>query len=80
MTKAGPKWRSCMQKALTKTEHGRSERRVALASNASPRLSKPSPYDRYGHLMPGHEAKAAALLDAYFERANTRARLVALED
>jgi integrase len=32
-------------------------------------------YDRYGHLMPGNEDEAAALLDAYLERANTQARL-----
>jgi integrase len=32
-------------------------------------------YDRYGHLMPGNEDEAAALLDAYLERANTAARL-----
>jgi hypothetical protein len=25
--------------------------------------------DRYGHLMPGNEAEAAALLDAYLDRA-----------
>lgn len=31
--------------------------------------------DRYGHLMPGNEAEAAALFDAYLERANTAARL-----
>jgi integrase len=37
-------------------------------------------YDRYGHLMPGNEDEAAALLDAYLERASTRARLAALED
>jgi integrase len=36
-------------------------------------------YDRYGHLMPGNEDEAAALLDAYLERANTRARLAQLE-
>jgi hypothetical protein len=34
----------------------------------------------YGHLMPGNENEAAALLDAYVERANTQARLAALED
>ncbi len=34
-------------------------------------------YDRYGHLMPGNEDEAATLLDAYLERANTRARLAA---
>ncbi|MCP9487554.1 MAG: tyrosine-type recombinase/integrase [Gaiellaceae bacterium MAG52_C11] len=34
--------------------------------------------DRYGHLMPGNEDEAAALLDAYLERADTRARLTAL--
>jgi integrase len=32
-------------------------------------------FDRYGHLMPGNEDEAAALLDAYLERANTRARI-----
>jgi integrase len=36
-------------------------------------------YDRYGHLMPGNEGEAAALLDAYLERADTRARLAAVE-
>ena len=35
--------------------------------------------DRYGHLMPGNEDEAAVLLDAYLERANTQARLAALE-
>lgn len=37
-------------------------------------------YDRYGHLMPGNEDEAAALLDAYLEQANTRVRLAALEN
>lgn len=37
-------------------------------------------YDRYGHLMPGNEDEAAALLDAYLERANSRARLATLSD
>ena len=37
-------------------------------------------YDRYGHLMPGNEDEAAALLDAYLERANTQARLVSITD
>jgi integrase len=32
-------------------------------------------YDRYGHLMPGSETKAAGLLDAYLARAEeTEAR------
>jgi integrase len=35
-------------------------------------------YDRYGHLMPGNEDEAATLLDAYLERANTRARLASI--
>jgi hypothetical protein len=35
-------------------------------------------YDRYGHLMPGNETEAAALLDAYLERADTQARLAQL--
>ena len=34
--------------------------------------------DRYGHLMPGSEEEAAELLDAYLERANTKARLAQL--
>lgn len=32
-------------------------------------------FDRYGHLMPGNEDEAAALLDAYLERSDTKARL-----
>lgn len=32
-------------------------------------------FDRYGHLLDGNEDEAAALLDAYLERANTQARL-----
>jgi integrase len=35
-------------------------------------------YDRYGHLMPGNEDEAAALLDAYLERSNTKARAAQL--
>jgi integrase len=34
--------------------------------------------DRYGHLMPGNEAEAAGMLDAYMARADTRARLAQL--
>jgi integrase len=33
--------------------------------------------DRYGHLMPGNEDEAAALLDAYLERAETAAKVAA---
>jgi integrase len=36
-------------------------------------------FDVYGHLMPGGEDEAAALADAYLERANTRARLASLD-
>lgn len=36
-------------------------------------------FDLYGHLMPGNEAEAADLLDAYLERANTAARIAAVE-
>jgi integrase len=36
-------------------------------------------YDRYGHLMPGNEDEAAALLDAYLERSNIKARLAQVE-
>jgi integrase len=35
--------------------------------------------DRYGHLMPGSENKAAELLDAYLKRADTQARLASIE-
>jgi integrase len=35
--------------------------------------------DRYGHMFPGSEDEAAGLLDAYLERANTAARLAALD-
>ncbi len=37
-------------------------------------------YDRYGHLMPGNEAEAAGLLDAYPVRADTQARLAQVHD
>ena len=32
-------------------------------------------FDRYGHLLPGNENEAAARLDAYLDRADTRAQL-----
>jgi hypothetical protein len=32
-------------------------------------------YDLYGKLMPGSEAEAAALVDAYLNRSDTRGRL-----
>jgi integrase len=35
--------------------------------------------DRYGHLMPGNEAEAAELLDAYLQRADTAARVAQLD-
>jgi integrase len=37
-------------------------------------------FDRYGHLMPGNEAEAVALIDAYLEQANTLGRLAALDE
>ena len=37
-------------------------------------------FDRYGHLMPGNEDEAAALLETYLERASTRARLARIAD
>lgn len=37
-------------------------------------------YDLYGKLMPGSEAEAAALVDAYLARADTASRLAHLED
>ena len=36
--------------------------------------------DRYGHLFPGSEDEAAALLDAYLERGCTQARTAQLEE
>jgi|tagenome__1003787_1003787.scaffolds.fasta_scaffold20979081_5 integrase len=36
-------------------------------------------YDRYGHMMPGNEAEAAAALDALMDRADTASRLAALD-
>jgi len=35
-------------------------------------------YDRYGHLMPGNEGEAAALMDSYLAQANTQARLAVI--
>lgn len=35
-------------------------------------------FDLYGHLMPGAEAEAASLLDAYLARADTDPRKAAL--
>jgi integrase len=32
-------------------------------------------FDLYGHLMPGNEDEAVALVDAYLERADTARRL-----
>ncbi len=37
-------------------------------------------FDRYGHLMPGSEAEAASLIDAYLERASSLDRLRAIID
>jgi integrase len=37
-------------------------------------------YDLYGKLMPGSEAEAAALVDAYLTRADTAGRLAQVED
>ncbi len=36
-------------------------------------LSIQTTFDRYGHLMPGNENEAVALVDAYLARADTRA-------
>jgi hypothetical protein len=35
---------------------------------------------RYGHLMPGSEDEAAARMDAYLERANSKARMAQIVD
>lgn len=36
-------------------------------------------YDLYGHLMPGSERESAGLLDVYLQRADTQARLAAVQ-
>jgi len=36
-------------------------------------------FDLYGHLMPGSEDEAVALVDAYLERANTDRRLMQID-
>jgi hypothetical protein len=36
-------------------------------------------YNIYGHLMSGSEDEAAVLLDAYLKRADTTARLAAID-
>jgi integrase len=36
-------------------------------------------FDLYGHLMPGNEDEAVALVDAYLERAGTERRLAQLD-
>ena len=36
-------------------------------------------FDLYGHLMPGNEGEAVALVDAYLERADTARRLSRLD-
>jgi integrase len=36
-------------------------------------------FDLYGHLMPGNESEAVALVDAYLERANTHERIAQID-
>ena len=36
-------------------------------------------FDLYGHLMPGNEDEAVALIDAYLERATTARRIAQLD-
>ena len=52
---------------------------IAADVNATALSTYSVTYDRYGHLMPGNESEAAALADAYQKRANTKARLAALD-
>jgi hypothetical protein len=51
-------------------------RRLLSSCAAAP---GPPSGDRYGHLMPGAEDEAAALLDAYLARSDTAARLAQLQ-
>jgi integrase len=41
--------------------------------------SIPITLDRYGHLLPGSQAEAVQAIDAYLQRADTGARLAALD-
>jgi len=50
----------------------------ALSTDKGHRNIRITP-DRHGHLMPGNEREAAALVDAYLEGANTQARLAAFD-
>lgn len=36
-------------------------------------------FDLYGHLMPGNEGEAVALVDAYLERAHTNERVAQID-
>jgi hypothetical protein len=36
-------------------------------------------FDLYGHLMPGNEDEAVALVDSYLERAATQSRVASVE-
>lgn len=52
---------------------------AGLGAAARPRRRLAITLDRYGHLLPGGEEEAAALLDAFLECANTQARLVQVD-
>jgi len=61
---------------------------VSLCVDAGMTLDQIAPYvghsnsymtARYAHLITGHEARTAALLDAYMERADTGSRLAQLD-
>ena len=46
---------------------------------AKSKASIQTTFDLYGHLMPGNEDEAVALVDAYLERSNTTTRLAQID-
>jgi integrase len=85
--RAGTAWRKAEANPITLQEarHTCASLMIAAGVNAKAictymgHSSITVTYDLYGHLMPGNEDQAAALLDAYLERANTQARLAQLD-
>jgi integrase len=84
--RAGTAWRKAKLEGITLHEarHTYASLMIAAGLNAKSlqtymgHSSVTITYDCYGHLMPGNEDQAAALLDAYLERSDTQARAAQL--
>jgi hypothetical protein len=50
-----------------------------LSGSAGGHASIQTTFDLHGHLMPGNEEEAVALVDAYIERASTAQRVAQLD-